>query len=44
MLIFVANDPSFTAFIDNGGEVELWQLDTTCVDAAAIKLELIEFQ
>jgi len=39
--IFAGNDPSFT---DEGGGAELWQLDTTGVDAAKIKLELIEFQ
>jgi len=43
-LIFVGNDPSFTAFNDENGGGELRQLDTTGVDAAQIKLELIEFQ
>jgi len=40
------NDPSFTAFADEGGGAELWPLDTTPtgVDAAKIQLELIEFQ
>jgi len=42
-LIFVGNDPSFTAFNDEGCGAELWQLDTTGVDAAKIELELIEF-
>ena len=40
-LIFVGNDPSFT---DGGGGADLRQLDTTGVDTAKIKLELIEFQ
>jgi len=39
----VENDPSFTAFTDEGGGAELRQLDTTGVDAAKIQLELIEF-
>jgi len=43
-LIFVGNDPSFTAFTDEGGGAELPPLDTTGVDAAKIQLELIEFQ
>jgi len=43
-LIFVGNDPSFTAFTDKGGGAELRQLDTTGVDAATIQLELLEFQ
>jgi len=43
-LIFVGNDPSFAAFTDEGGGAVLRQLDTTGVDAAKIKLELIEFQ
>jgi len=42
--MFVGNDPSFTAFTDEGGGAELWQLDTTGVDAAKSKLEFIEFQ
>jgi len=40
-LIFVGNDPSFT---DEGGGAELGQLDSTSVEAAKIKVELIEFQ
>jgi len=44
LLIFVVNNPSFTAFIDESGGAELRQLDTTGVDAAKTKLELIEFQ
>jgi len=40
-LIFAGNDPSFT---DEGGGAELRQPDTTGVDAAKIKLELIELQ
>jgi len=40
-IIFVGNGPSFT---DEGGGVELRQLDTTGVDAAKIQPELIEFQ
>jgi len=40
-LIFVGNDSSFT---DEGGGAELRQLDSTGVDAAKIKVELIEFQ
>jgi len=43
-LIFVGNDPSFTAFADESGGAELRQLDTTGVDAAKTQLELIEFQ
>jgi len=43
-LIFVGNDPSFTAFTNEVGGAEFRQLDTTGVDAATIKLELIEFQ
>jgi len=43
-LLFVVNDPSFTAFTDEGGGVELRQLATTGVDAAKTQLELIEFQ
>jgi len=43
-LIFVGNDLSFTTFTDEDGGAELRQLDTTGVDAAKIKLELIEFQ
>jgi len=43
-LIFVGNDLSFTAFTDEGGEAELRHLDIIGVDAAKIKLELIEFQ
>jgi len=43
-LIFEGNDPSFTAFTDEGDGVELRKLDTTGVDAAKIKLEFIEFQ
>jgi len=39
--IFVGNDPSFT---DECGRAELWQLDTTGVDAPKTQLELIEFQ
>jgi len=30
-IIFVGNDPSFT---DDGGREDLWQLETTGVDAA----------
>jgi len=40
-LIFVGNDPSFT---DEGGGEDLWQLDTTGMDAAKIQLDLLEFQ
>ena len=40
-LIFAGTDPSFT---DEGGGAELRQPDTTGVDAAKIKLELIELQ
>jgi len=43
-LTFVGNDPSFTAFTDEGGGGELRPLDTAGVDAAKIQLELIEFQ
>jgi len=43
-LIFVGNDPSFTAFTDKGGGAELRPLDTTGVNAAKIQLEFIEFQ
>jgi len=39
--LYLGNDPSFT---DEGGGAELWQLDTTAIDAAKIQLELIEFQ
>jgi len=42
--IFVGNDPSFTGFTDEGGGAELRKLDTTGVDAAKTKLELIKFQ
>jgi len=41
---FAGNDPSFTAFTDEGDGAELRQLDTTGVDAAKSQLELIEFQ
>jgi len=40
LLIFVGNDPLFTAFTDEGGGAELWQLGTTGVDAAKTQLEL----
>jgi len=40
-LIFIGNNPSFTAFTDEGGAAEL---DTTGVDAAKTQLELVEFQ
>jgi len=40
-LIFLGNEQLFT---DEDGGAELWQLDTTAVDAAKIQLELIEFQ
>jgi len=42
--MFVGNDPSFTAFIDEGGGADLRQFDTNGVDATKPKLELIEFQ
>jgi len=35
-LIFVGNGPSFT---DESGRAELWQLDTTGMDAAKTQLE-----
>jgi len=43
-LLFVVNDPSFTAFTDESGGAELRQLATTGVDAAKTQLESIEFQ